>query len=293
MFFDLNLFDSIQKEFGKEYDFLEINDKKIYYFISKDRFSRCYIELFPLGLYFSYSNIEVGEIKELIKYFHIKYKNFSSIQINLNPLDLMKEDFKFFLANYKQNLNYTHILFLNHGYQTYYKNLNATKRNEINRPIDKKLNFMESNSLESFAEYYNIYFDSAKRWGLENTPHSKEFIINLHQCQNVKLYYTDFDGKMISGMIVFYNLKTKQAFYWHGATLVDTNYKKLFSVVKLMDYVVHELIKNNFQSLDLGSSDGLEGVCKFKEGFGGVKTPRISYIKKSWNFRLKKYLNIF
>ena len=83
-------------------------------------------------------------------------------------------------------------------------------------------------------------------------------------------------------MIVFYG--TNEAFYWHGATIVSPEYKKLFSVVKLINYVIKDMHSKNIQYLNMGASEGLDGVKRFKESIGAEE-----YRYSAFKFESKIY----
>jgi len=123
---------------------------------------------------------------------------------------------------------------------------------------------------------------------LDKPIYKKEFILNLIDIENVKLWLLKFDNHIISGMIVFY--ADNEAFYWHGATLVSKEYKKLFAVVKLMNYVIKDLHAKNIKYLNMGASEGLDGVKKFKESFGAKEFEYNIYEFKSLRYKIIEFV---
>jgi hypothetical protein len=70
--------------------------------------------------------------------------------------------------------------------------------------------------------------------------------------------------------------------------LLSNEYKKYYSVVKLMDFVLKDMIQMKIKYFDMGSSNGLDGVKKFKESFRAKQIERYSYVYKPFFYRLYK-----
>lgn len=106
------------------------------------------------------------QIEQILKY--LLNKSVLSMEIYPNPVDW--EAFQF-LEEYGFNSNwaYTHILELSKDYEDMWENVFKT-RSQTRKAIKLGVVITTANKLSDVYEYYQIYLDSARRWGLKKKP---------------------------------------------------------------------------------------------------------------------------
>lgn len=281
-------------------DFLEIIARHFNYQIIKQTINGTEVKLcmstrlfiksihaYPLGMYFPIlDNVSVVNYKGFIE--EVKRTANGQITITIDPRDPAAGQMSKVLyeSGFLCTQHRTHILHLGIKLHEIQERFNQATRYEAKKTTSEATEVLEGNNEVDFANYYEIYLDSTKRWGLERPIYSKSFICDLHKVKNLKLWLFLVDGKPISGMIVF--VDRDQAFYWQGATLLEDKYKKIYPAKKLLVFVINKLNEQGVVWFNLGASTGLSGVRQYKEGFGAVEVTYPQFIFESPMFRWLK-----
>ncbi len=114
--------------------------------------------------------------------------------------------------------------------------------------------------------YYELLEASAKRWGLERPAIPKALIAALvrHGGNDVEIWFARAEGRRIGGGIVFYG--AQEFFFWSAAMLAD--YGRLRPSNALNFALMRAAAARGMLWYNLGSSEGLPGVAKFKDNLG-------------------------
>lgn len=114
--------------------------------------------------------------------------------------------------------------------------------------------------------YYELLEDSAKRWGLERPSIPKSLISALveHGGDDVEIWFARAEGRAIGGGVVFYG--SQEFFFWSAAMLAE--YGRLRPSNALNWALLHAACARGMSWYNLGSSEGLPGVARFKKDIG-------------------------
>lgn len=114
--------------------------------------------------------------------------------------------------------------------------------------------------------YYELLEKSAKRWGLERPGIPKALIAALvrHGGENVEMWFARAEGHVIAGGVVFYG--AREFFFWSAAMLAE--YGRLRPSNALNFALLRAAAQRGMSWYNLGSSEGLPGVARFKKDLG-------------------------
>lgn len=168
----------------------------------------------------------------------------------------------------------THVLKLERDYEyTLTQKINATRRNKIKKvgkDTDIKIVDLNIADLTNWDRYYAIYQKSIERWGM-GSGYPKSLFYAMAQLNpiHVKLFGVQLDEVLVAGGIFF--IYKNKILYWHGATLTDKEISKRYPTSAMFNHIILFAYQNNLEYMNFGSSDGLDGVAKFKESWGAKK----------------------
>lgn len=247
-----------------------------------------YYNSMPLGYggIFSTSDISSGTLEKILKdivggrrlLFELSLPPFFSFSI--------REDSG--IRQVDSEWNYTHVLSLEKGFAYLwgkkFKN-NAIKA--IRKAEKRGVEVLNEDSLRNFREYYKLYVESSKRWGYKKPLHSLELYENVCKfgSPHVRLKLAFKDGIVIAGLV---NLNYgKNVFGWTNVYL--KGYERHNPVSLLIKDSIEQACDEGYKYYNFGASGNLEGVRKFKEGFGAERIDVKSYKVLS---RLGKFTNV-
>lgn len=123
----------------------------------------------------------------------------------------------------------------------------------------------------SVDRYYALLEESAKRWGLERPGISRDFIAALvrHGGADVEIWFARAEDRDIAGGVVFYG--GSELFFWSAAMLAQ--YGRLRPSNALNFALMRAAAARGMSWYNLGSSEGLPGVARFKRDLGATGIP--------------------
>lgn len=184
-----------------------------------------------------------------------------------------------FFSPYLPNIFYTNdansntdAIKLDQSFDLIFKNWTKGHKATINKSKKENVEISIASDKSEWREYFRIYQKSLERWG-ENARTSYKWelfdVLSDSTDDNIKLWVAKHSGEIIAGGIMLYS--NKHVVYWHGA--VDDK----FFHKKPVHYMLYDAIKNaieeNYNWFDFNPSGGLDGVRKFKRGFGTTELP--------------------
>lgn len=117
-------------------------------------------------------------------------------------------------------------------------------------------------------DYYALLERSAQRWGIEKPTIAKPLVAALKQRggADVEIWFSEVDGARIGGGIVFYG--ATEFFFWSAA--MDAEYGRLRPSNALNFALLRAASARGMSWYNLGSSEGLPGVARFKRDLGAT-----------------------
>jgi len=120
------------------------------------------------------------------------------------------------------------------------------------------------------SSYYEMYRDSAKRWGMEEKRMIPlEFFQNLTQVgtEGIKLFFAEKEEKKIAGVIMGYG--KGESFQWYAVSFYQ--YENLRPTNFWEWEVIGGAYEKGYEIHNFGASVSLLCVQRFKESFGAEK----------------------
>jgi lipid II:glycine glycyltransferase (peptidoglycan interpeptide bridge formation enzyme) len=219
----------------------------------------------PLGTYTSFlssgplSSAQTDEIRNFLL-----TKN---IQLFSSPFAFLK------IPLSQSEENATHIIRLDSlDPENIQKTWKKGHKDNLRMGLKKGDTVREASSLEDLELYFEIYQDAVIRWGSKahvSYPFSLfEQIWKLCIAQQKAiLWLVEWQGEIICGCIAFYH--NRHVVAWNGAAKAE-HWRQYANQVMYYHIILHARQKG-FGIFDFNPSSNLEGVEKFKEGFGTEK----------------------
>jgi hypothetical protein len=119
--------------------------------------------------------------------------------------------------------------------------------------------------------YHAILREASQGWGLDHPPFSKELIEGLitYGESDVEIWLAQRDGHPIAGGIVLYG--SQELFFWSAA--MRPAFSRLRPSNALNLALIQAAARRKMRWYNLGASEGLPGVERFKRGLGAQTVP--------------------
>lgn len=161
----------------------------------------------------------------------------------------------------------THLLDLRPGLVALRRGFHATKRNQIAKPLRIDSRIAQARSAQDLEPYFEVYAHSLQRWGRAGAwPYPRQLFLDLLRSPAARIWTHHVQGRLACAMVILES--RHQALYWQGVSRIDEYQKPAHPVVRLLDAVIQDLVARDVPMLNLGASDGLPQVRRFKEEFG-------------------------
>lgn len=123
-----------------------------------------------------------------------------------------------------------------------------------------------SRDADAVERYYALLEASAVRWGIgkPKTPKSLIDALVRHGGPDVEIWFAQAEGRDIAGGVVFYG--SEEFFFWSAAMLAE--YGRLRPSNALNFALIRAAADRKMKWYNLGSSEGLPGVARFKKEIG-------------------------
>jgi len=217
-----------------------------------------------------YSNEWITK-KDLLQVFDRIRKNpfLHSLTVAFHPVNQCSLFEGVEIEKYLLSRSYTHVLELPNSYSSLWEDIFDDKqRNQLRKAMKCGVEVVAVNSDEAIGAYYDIYLESAKRWGLARKE-PIEFFVKLRErlAPYFQMLLAKIGDKWIAGIILL-SYKDK-VFYFHASSLSD--YWKFNGNSLLLSHGIKMAIENSKRLFDFLPSGRLRGVEAFKESFGATK----------------------
>ena len=236
----------------------------------------------PAGTYGGYlyqANITDLEKKELAFYL----KKLPILSLYQNPFNQkIEEDIRW------NKKDFTQVLDLQKGWDSIWSNWTKGHASAAKKGIREGL-VIKIAEQEDWQAYFDLYQETIQRW--KEGPlsqYSWSFferlqLLSPHRC---RLWLAWNDKKPIAGCLCFY--LNQHVVYWHGASSqIDTQLRPMQT---LQYHIIKGAIAEGFHWYDFNPSANIEGVIRFKKGFGAIRLDRAILEKEPWGYRLLSQL---
>ena len=133
--------------------------------------------------------------------------------------------------------------------------------------------------------YYDLLEEAAKRWGMDG-PHLPRRLFEAIAAfggDDVEIWIARYNGEAIAGCVTLYG--SREAFVWSAA--MRAKYADLRPSNLLNTEMIKTAVDRGMQWYNLGASEGLGGVARFKESLGSEV---VEYATLSWSSSIyRKY----
>lgn len=219
------------------------------------------LELAPLGLYAASS-------ASLESFIDSAPGRASRVTLNVDPLDSRSDALvaRAAAGGWRVLRRETHLLALDRTLDELRRGYHATKRAQVRREPALPWRIDCVRDVWALDAYYGLYTAAAARWGRSGPPYPRRLLEAVLASPAAELWLMHVRERPACAMIVL--VSRRFALYWQGASHIDDDQKAAFPMVRLMDTVIGSLLARGVACLNLGASDGLPNVRRFKEEFG-------------------------
>lgn len=179
----------------------------------------------------------------------------------------------------------TQVIDLGVGLDALWKGLDKDARNQVRQAERGGVEVAVDNSPKAFDDYYSMLEASARRWGRTDPGKPRSLfsaIARLANAANTRLWLARVEGRLAAGALCFYG--DSEVFYWSGAMHVELARSRGNNLIQWR--VIEHAVAHNFHTYNMGASGDLEGVRRFKDGFGAHSRDYPAYYIGTGPFRM-------
>jgi CelD/BcsL family acetyltransferase involved in cellulose biosynthesis len=179
----------------------------------------------------------------------------------------------------------TQVIDLSGGRDELWKGLDKDARNQVRQAERAGVEVTVDNSPSAFDDYYSMLEASARRWGRTDPGKPRSLfraIARLGTEATTRLWLARVGGRPAAGALCFYG--DTEVFYWSGAMHAEHSRSRANNLIQWC--VIEHASKQGFATYNMGASGELEGVRRFKSGFGSRPQDYPAYFIGTGPFRL-------
>jgi CelD/BcsL family acetyltransferase involved in cellulose biosynthesis len=167
---------------------------------------------------------------------------------------------------WRQKLYETAVIDLSRGAQEALRGVAGVTRRMAGQAARRGVNCAPLRSGMGVSTYYSILREASERWGLARPPFPKELLEALVAFggDDVEIWFAQCDAHPIAGGIVLYG--SQELFFWSAA--MRQSFAHLRPSNALNFALIHAGAERRVNWYNLGASEGLPGVERFKRGLG-------------------------
>ncbi len=135
---------------------------------------------------------------------------------------------------------------------------------------------------DAVERYWEMLTQASQRWGLSEPPVPRALIENVCAAggRNVEIWFAYHDDEPIAGGLVFYG--SQEFFFWSAA--MRHEFARLRPSNALNVALIQNAAARGMRWYNLGSSEGLPGVARFKQDLGArtIAYPEYEYVRPAY-----------
>jgi hypothetical protein len=212
----------------------------------------------------------------------------SQVRVQLNPLcpEAARLAERAAAQGWRVLPRQTHLLDLRPGLPALRRGYHATKRNQVAKPVKIDSRIAQARTEADLQPYFEVYAHSLQRWGRAGAwPYPRQLFLDLLHSPAVRIWTHHVQGRLACAVVILES--RHQALYWQGVSRIDEDQKAAHPMVRLMDAVIQDLCARGVPVLNLGASEGLPQVQRFKEEFGAQP---LAYSALQWESTAWRWL---
>lgn len=163
------------------------------------------------------------------------------------------------------------VIDLSEGAEAALKHVDGVSRRMAGQAARRGVTCSRSNDSSAVDEYYAILQEASQHWGLPRPPYPKRLLEALYAYggSDVEVWFARREGEAIAGGIVLYG--ADEMFFWSAA--MRRSFGNLRPSNALNIALIRAAAERGVRWYNLGSSEGLPGVERFKRDLGAVDVP--------------------
>ena len=136
--------------------------------------------------------------------------------------------------------------------------------------------------------YYAMLEESAIRWGRKTPTYPKRLLeaLAVRGGDDVEIWFATFEGEAIAGGVMLYG--ADEANFWSAAMRAEFGTLRPSNALNVA--LIGAAAERGVRWYNLGSSEGLPGVARFKEGLGATTVRYVTYRRESPLYRAYRAL---
>ena len=203
------------------------------------------------------------------------------VRVNLSPFELHADALAIAAraAGYRVEPLQTHVLDLDCPLAEIRAGYHATKRTQVRRASVASSVIACTREAAALEAYFAVYAASAMRWGRGGPPYPRALFEALLESPCTQLWTHHVAGRLACAMVVLAG--RRDALYWQGVSHIEPDQKTAHPMARLLDAVVQHLHGQGVARFNLGASQGLPNVQRFKEEFGAQPVGYLSLVHES------------
>lgn len=137
---------------------------------------------------------------------------------------------------------------------------------------------------DAIDRYYAMLEESAIRWGRERPTFPKRLLTSLvaRGGDDVEIWFAMFEGEAIAGGVMLYG--SAEANFWSAAMRSDFGTLRPSNALNVA--LITAAAQRGARWYNLGESEGLPGVARFKQGLGADTVPYVTWRREASAYRL-------
>ena len=137
---------------------------------------------------------------------------------------------------------------------------------------------------EAIDRYYAILEESVTRWGRDKPPFTKRLLEALvaRGKDDVQIWFAVYEGEPIAGGVMLYG--ADEAYFWSAAMRTDFGTLRPSNALNVA--LINDTAARGIRWYNLGSSEGLPGVARFKDSLGAVRHRYVTWKREHRAFSL-------
>lgn len=208
------------------------------------------------------------------------------VRVNLSPFELHADSLveTARAADYRVEPLQTHVLDLDRPLADIRAAYHATKRAQVRRAGMAGSVIACTREPAALDAYFEVYAASARRWGRAGPPYPRALFDAVLQSRCTQLWTHHVAGRLACAMVVLAG--RRHALYWQGVSQIEPDQKAAHPMARLFDTVVQGLAGQGIARFNLGASQGLPNVQRFKEEFGARPVAYAALVHESVAWRV-------
>lgn len=185
-------------------------------------------------------------------------------------------------GTWRHKAHETSVIDLSNGAEEALQAVDGVTRRMAGQAARRGVECVQIRSGLGVSTYYGMLRESSERWGLARPPIPKELIeaVVAYGGNDVELWFAQCDSHPIAGGIALYG--SQEIFFWTAA--MRQNFAHLRPSNALNFALIRAAAERGAHWYNLGASEGLPGVERFKRGLGARSVPYFELQHESVQF---------